>query len=192
MKSKKRIVTGIVVSLSLVLAIVGYQIADRRIVAEVKSSEANVKLYDNVNDLMKDTSLVVEATITSNSKQIDLINEYNDSYTLTEVVIDKIIKDDKKSPVTANNATVIEPVSIVDNGVIPGKTMLTMDEYTKLVPGAKYILFLNWSEQRNAYWIHALYQGKINIDGKDLRERDLYLHDDGFKKLKDSAFSNLK
>ncbi|MBD2864129.1 hypothetical protein [Paenibacillus oceani] len=104
MKSKKRIVTGIVVSLSLVLAIVGYQIADRRIVAEVKSSEANVKLYDN----------------------------------------------------------------------------------------AKYILFLNWSEQRNAYWIHALYQGKINIDGKDLRERDLYLHDDGFKKLKDSAFNNLK
>jgi len=192
MKSKKRIVTGIVVSLSLVLAIVGYQIADRRIVAEVKSSEANVKLYDNVNDLMKDTSLVVEATITSNSKQIDLINEYNGSYTLTEVVIDKIIKDDKKSPVTANNATVIEPVSIVDNGVIPGKTMLTMDEYTKLVPGAKYILFLNWSEQRNAYWIHALYQGKINIDGKDLRERDLYLHDDGFKKLKDSAFSSLK
>ncbi|MEF3313710.1 hypothetical protein PV433_32990 [Paenibacillus sp. GYB004] len=84
MKSKKRIVTGIVVSLSLVLAIGGYQIADRRIVAEVKSSEANVKLYDNVNDLMKDTSLVVEATITSNSKQIDLMNEYNDSYTLTE------------------------------------------------------------------------------------------------------------
>lgn len=69
---------------------------------------------------------------------------------------------------------------------------MSMDEYTKLVPGAKYLLFLNWSEQRNAYWIHALYQGKINLDGKDQNEKELYLHHAEFKKLKDSVTNKLK
>lgn len=151
-----------------------------------------MKIYDSVDDLMKDVSLVVEVTVTSHSKQIDLNNEYHDSYTLTDVRIDKIIKDAGSKTATGQHVTVIEPVFIVDNGVIPGKTLMSMDEYTKLVPGAKYLLFLNWSEQRNAYWIHALYQGKINLDGKDQNEKELYLHHAEFKKLKVSVTNKLK
>jgi hypothetical protein len=184
-------ITGIV-TFTLLLALVAYQIADRRIVAEAIPSDANLIIYDHADDIMKDASLVVEATATSHSKQVDLNHEYHDSYTLTEVTVDKVIKDAKSEAATGKPFTVIEPIFIVDNGVAPGKTVMSMGEYTKLVPGAKYILFLNGSDQQNAYWIHASYQGKINPDGKDQRKKDLYLRHANFKKLKDSVMEKLK
>jgi hypothetical protein len=169
-----------------VILVFAYFIADQR-VEEQQAGHFNVILYDNVEMIQKDSELVIEAIITTNSKEIiNKTGEFLEGFTFTDVKIDKVIKDESKQ----NNGTivtVIEPVFTIDNGIVPGKTQMVMDDYRKMVPEAKYILFLNWSEEKHAYWIHALHQGKVNIDGKDAKEQLLASNNVMYQKLRNSV-----
>ncbi|WP_281886796.1 hypothetical protein [Paenibacillus sp. YYML68] len=183
---KKKLV-ALVASLALIGGL-SYHYADQKIVAEAWYGEYNHAIYDNVDDLYKDSTLVVSVTATSNTKELSEQNfEYTDRYSVTEVNIDKVIKDQNNAVANSSSIPIIERAFTVDNGIVPGKTKLVADGYTTLVPGNKYILFLNWSEKRNAYWIHAVSQGKISIDGKDIKENKFASKDETFQKLKDSV-----
>ncbi|WP_240418065.1 hypothetical protein [Paenibacillus periandrae] len=164
-------------TLSALILVFGsvYFVADQSI-KEVTASSFNHKIYDSVNDLTNDSELVVEVTTTSNSKAVELVkNGFDDSYTLTDVKINKVFKDSQNT-VTGNvykSIPVIERFIVRDDGLKPGKTKFIADEYTSLQAGQKYLLFLVWSPERKAYWINALNQGKFNIDNQDLKELNL-------------------
>lgn len=171
-------------------AYLSYDALDNRITGRSISTQYDVATYENVDDLAKDTTLIVEATATGDTKEINYkgAGDLPDGYTLHGVKITKIIKDTTgKGEKIGNTIQLVEPIRTMDNGLMQGKTLLLAEDYTPVKENAKYIFFLNWSDTRNAYWIHALYHGKINIDGKDTEEQNMVTHHAGFKKLVESV-----
>ncbi|WP_127585538.1 hypothetical protein [Paenibacillus koleovorans] len=187
---KKSIVISSVLALSIIGT--GYYFADQRIVKEEIGALYNHAVYEDADQLAKDVSLIIEATPTSINKETVKTGDYTDSYTVTEVKVNKVFKNTTGKEQNPKTVPVIERFFTVDNGLVPGKTKILADEYSPLLSGQKYVLFLNWSEENQAYWIHALNQGKINIDGSDLGEKSLAEQDDRFMKLKDSALKKFK
>ncbi|MCR8644876.1 hypothetical protein NV379_19670 [Paenibacillus sp. N1-5-1-14] len=184
MKAKKLIAYSI---LSLGILGASYFIADQRIVDEKIGIFYDHAVYDDADKLSDEVSLIVSVTPTTDNKEVFEGGEYNDSYTITNVTVDKIYKNSNDNTNSLENLAVIERFFTVDNGLNPGRTKILGEGYTPLIPGKKYILFLNWSNERQAYWIHAVNQGKINIDGQDTREISLESHDDRFKILRESV-----
>jgi hypothetical protein len=85
----------------------------------------------------------------------------------------------------------IEPIYTVDNRIVPGKTLIVAEDYSPILESGKYLFFLNWSEEKQAYSIHALYQGKINIDNTDIQEDKVAIRNPSFRKLKESVITKL-
>lgn len=66
-----------------------------------------------------------------------------------------------------------------------------MGEYHKSVAGARYIFFLSWDEKKGAYWVNALHQGKMNIDGKDTVETGVANRLPAYQQLKEAVLHRL-
>ncbi len=148
--------------------------------------EANYKVYNNVSEMVDDADIIMRATITDDSQNIlNTQDGFTDGYTLTKVHVDKIIKGDKS--LENSYFTVSEPTYVVENGIRPGKTRFSYEEYSKLVSGSKYFLLLKQSEGN--YWVNALHQGKYNIDNTDKKEKELYSKNQNFKILKDDILN---
>lgn len=174
----------------LIILGVGYYFADQRIVGKGIYASFDHAVYESVYEISNKSDLIVEVTATNNTKEkVAMIanNQIQDRYSVTQVKVDKIIKDPSNTILVNDSLPIIELFFTVDQGIKPGKEKLFGEEYTALVPGSKYVLFLNWSEKRNAYWIDAVNQGKINIDGTDKAEEELANQNESFKKLKDSV-----
>ncbi|MVP00557.1 hypothetical protein [Paenibacillus lutrae] len=189
MKNRRLLITCV---LTLGIMGSGYYIADQRVIGEETGAVYNHEVYEDVDKLISDVSLVVEVIPTSTNKEIVKEKEYVDSYTLTDVKVNKVLKNSTDKAEVPQILPVIERFFTVDNGIKPGRTKIIADEYTPLIPGNRYILFLNWSEEKQAYWIHALNQGKINMDGHDEKEKNEAARNERFKNLQESAFSKFK
>jgi hypothetical protein len=129
----------------------------------------------------------VLATFTTKSKDVIIEGEYLDGYSLTDIEIIKEIKNDGQ-PLNGKNITIIEPTFSVENKFPDvGKTQFYSEDYRKAAPEATYLLFLNWDEKKEAYWVHSLHQGKFNVDQKDLKEKEIEDHNEQFKALKEDV-----
>lgn len=151
-------------------------------------------IYENVDDLKKDTQLVFEGSPTKNLKEFKGKDKdgFEDGYSIREIKVTKVFKDETGKNID-NNKTInlIEPIYTVDNGIVPGKTLIVAEDYSPILESGKYLFFLNWSEEKQAYWIHALYQGKINIDNTYIQEDKVALRNPSFRKLKECVRTKL-
>jgi hypothetical protein len=160
---------------------------DRTTIKEAPLGHFNHAIYDNAKDLSDDVELVVLATVTTKSKDVIIEGEYLDGYSLTDIEIIKEIKNDGQ-PLNGKNITIIEPTFSVENKFPDlGKTQFYSEDYRKAAPEATYLLFLNWDEKKEAYWVHSLHQGKFNVDQKDLKEKEIEDHNEQFKALKEDV-----
>lgn len=156
--------------LTVVIATSGYVYADRTTVTTVSCSLANVIQYKCVDGLEVDSSLLVKVKVGNTaSKQVG-DGTGGDAYTLTDVQIIQLIKDMGGLVKDGQTVTVIEPMYQIEDGLKPGKTYCAIDLYTALVHGAEYLLSLHWHDKKQAYEIHALHFGKINLDNRDREE----------------------
>ncbi|MEI7028430.1 hypothetical protein [Paenibacillus sp. y28] len=177
-----------VITLITLTLVAVYLVADHYYVKEVEASHADYKVYNSVEELAQDVPLIVEVTATPNTKEFKNENsEYLEGYALTEVIINKVHKDDYHKIKTEDRLPVIERFFTMENGVLPGKTRYLVENYTGLQAKSKYLLFLTWSEERQGYWIQAVHQGKINIDGQDKKEQAVESHEPRFQELKKSV-----
>ena len=178
-----------IVAVLLVLSFVSYYVyLDRTIIKEEPLGAFNYAVYENANDLYDDVELVVLATVTSETKDVIIEGEYLDGYSLTKVKIIKELKNEGAPIDKKNSITIIEPAFSLENKFPNlGKTQFYSEDYRKAAPDVNYLLFLNWDEKKEAYWVHALHQGKINVDQKDSKEIAIQEHNEQFKTLKEDV-----
>lgn len=151
-------------------------------------AKANHIIFETVEELYNDSDLIVVGEVLED--KVNYAAEYNSDtimlsdpfvgFTSTNIKINKVIKADavRQEEYNKKNVNVLEPLFIRDN------TLFTYEDYTELVEGAKYILFLKYSEKHKAYWGNSIYQGKYNIDNKDIKEKGLEIQNQHYKDLK--------
>lgn len=160
---------------------------------DIIEAKANHLIFETVEELYSDSDLVVVGEVLKNkvnyagqisNESLKVSNPF-DGFTLTNIKVSKILKADAERLVEVDNknVNVLEPLFIRDN------TVFTFEDYTELVEGANYILFLKYSEEHKAYWVNTLYQGKYNIDNKDKKEKSLEFNNQHFKELKDQVIN---
>jgi hypothetical protein len=184
-KGMKRI-TKMTISAAFLATIAtgGYIAADQTIVKKVSGDGFYVS-YDNIEDRIAGADLIVKAKVTGNHKNVSYDQGGLPSgYTLTEIKVGKVIKGENLEEKTIN---IREPYITLDNGLIPGKTELTWEDYTKLQSNAQYILFLTWSEATQTYDVSSGNEGKYNMDNKDLPEEQASLKAPRYKNLRDAV-----
>ncbi len=145
----------------------------------------NYITFDHIDDLKKASKAVVVAEPTGHWKNVIQGKGMGENgYTLTEVTVSRVMKNDKNVPISKNqNVWVTEPYYTKDRGIVPGKFKKTTDEYAEMKKNKKYVLFLAWDQRSNTYGVFTGAQGKYNIDGTDLEEEE---------KLKDSHLKDMK
>jgi hypothetical protein len=172
------------------LLVGGYFVADKNIV-QAQSAEAYYISYENVADRVQNADMIIEATL-AGTPQNFVVNDkdgFISGYTLSNIQINKVFKGNAKFS-AGQSINIREPYFVVENGLMPGKTELTMEDYTKMQQDSRYILFLQWNEANNVYDISSLHEGKFNIDGKDVKEVEKSTHNVQYKKLKDAVIEN--
>jgi len=91
-----------------------------------------------------------------------------DFYTLTEIKIEKIIKQPDSLVLNLSQTLeVIEPITVIDEGK-SGKVKLARDNYLELRRGSRYILFLKKGLGVDNYFVINRNLGKFNLDGTDV------------------------
>ncbi|WP_426449621.1 hypothetical protein ACP26L_31870 [Paenibacillus sp. S-38] len=193
MKSKKIVVIASICAVCFGGAFSVNAALDNKVTGKEHNVSYDMITYDDIDQLSKDTSLIVEVNVTKNiiEKQITTAGNYQETYMQREVKINKVYKNEANK--TLNKViNIIEPFHYVDNGVIPGKTLVSAEKYEPLKENSKYVLFLNWSEERQAYWIHSVYYGKVNLDDTDEFQKTLYANDEKYKKVVEGVRSKFK
>ncbi|MCA0754247.1 hypothetical protein KP806_04250 [Paenibacillus sp. N4] len=167
-----------------------YVKADQKItVVEGASSQAWLIPYEDAESLTNDVDLVVTGTVMPGMSQtisIPSVAGGSRHYTATEIKVEQVLKNNGQA---AENQTlpIVEPTYIIDKGLVPGKIEFPLEHYRKALPGGKYLLFLKWSDNLQKYWVHAGYQGKYNLDGKDVREMELSVEIPKYVQLKEKV-----
>lgn len=129
----------------LLLAILGYAVADQRTVGSVV--EVDCYIYDSAQELVDDSDLVVTGyPLTSVNHMAATPEGYTDqSHTLTDFRISTVLKasaPDTKKICTGETIVVIEPTYLYERGVLPGVIRFSIDGYQQMKPGTEYILCL--------------------------------------------------
>lgn len=190
---KKKISVGLVVTLLFTLGI--YVYAEKPIEKEGIIS-ADHLIFEDYKDALKYSDLVLEVTATDNSVNVIEDNpDFETGHTLTKVVVNRVIeqkpeREDNYSLEEGSTIDVMEPTYTITNGAEPGVIRLNYEDYTRIEADSKYILFLVWDENREAYWINSLEQGKFNIDNSDKRERSVAGVSEQYEKLKEDVLRN--
>lgn len=155
---------------------------------------ANYMVYNDIEELENAVDLVVKVKSTGNSKNIepeapkenDLKAPNSFGYTVTDVEVLEVIKNKQNNPISINSTLqIVEPTFISEYE--SRKIRHSWEDYTSLENSKKYLLFLVWSDEKDAYEIHGLHQGKMNIDGKDTKEQEKENHNENYKALKEQA-----
>ena len=131
-------------------------------------ADAKVDYYGNLNDVEKETEvIVVGKKIKQNSSKIqkNKNNGYvNGVYTISNFKIEKVIK---------GNFKVGDVIDVFESAGIDEKTgkIYHIEGYELMEKDEKYLLFLRHSETDPWYMISGLKFGKISLSGKkgDLR-----------------------
>lgn len=173
--------TRIFVMVAVLVLLVVYFVADMLIEHRIEVTGDHA-VYEKLEDLEQDSTLIISATVIGNQKNVI----YSDGapelgYTKTEVMVQHVYKGDSTKQGTVYS--VAEPYYSVNRSIEPGRDVIYYEGYTPLINGSRYILFINDSSGIN--WIHALYQGKYNIDNTDMQEQKLWMNID-------SIYSNLR
>lgn len=184
------------ISFLVIVVLIGtYLIIDLTYVKSEKIS-ADHLIFENYKEAIEASDAVVEVTASADSKNVlNKRPEYTTGYTETTVKINRVFEN-KNDNVGAEllentNITVLEPTYTISNGIMPGATQFNYEGYTKLVDKATYVLFLKWDKIRESYWIHALEQGKFNVDDKDKFEKALVNESSQYEILKQDVLETL-
>lgn len=176
----------------LLLACIVFFVIDKNFITETSHHDLGYVKYDNLEDLEKDVDLIIigqkkgESSVKTTQQ-----DEFSDSWVYTDIKINKVIKNESgKELKTGDLINVREPFQIVDKAI--GKEKIFYADYTEIQPNSKYILMLNWNEKENNFDVHALEQGKYNIDEKDGKEKNKYNENKGYGKLKNELKTKYK
>lgn len=173
----------------IIIALI-YLLLDLKIVKYQSISFSDSMIFNSYAELEKFSPIIVEVEATNESVPY-VIQEpsFERKVTKTKVIVDNVIKGELIDGITDDTITVIENFYMQDNGILPGRTIMAYGEYTNLVPGAKYLLHLAWSELREGYWM-VTDIGKINLDGMDLLEKQIVERNPNFNLLKTEALAS--
>ncbi|PRO64488.1 hypothetical protein [Alkalicoccus urumqiensis] len=150
--------------LTIVLLISGFLIADRSMVNEGRIEAENV-LFENAEEAAAASDLVLEVRATERSTSIEEgENGFGIGHTLTDVEVLNVLEN-KTNEDPDSMLTVAEP--FVESERIIGKEVTTYGNYTPLKHDDTYILFLDWGENIQNYWINSLEQGQIPLDKQE-------------------------
>lgn len=157
-----------------------------------------VILYESIDELEQtpDVHLIVKATVTSHSvpRTIKTSTTANPPLhyrvTATEAVIEEVIRQDRNVR-EGDVITILEPTYAADSDhlLLPGTKEYPLHSYRKALAKRTYLFYLSWNEAQHAYEVHADYQGKYNLDGRDFRERDFEQMNAGYRSLKEAVLA---
>jgi hypothetical protein len=174
----------IIVFAIVVIAIVSYYIADTIIVIQ-SSLPCYYASFSNVDDRIEATQLIIEATLVGEPENIlDYKDEFRSGYTLSNVKINRMLKDTSGKLEIGDVIQIQEPYYIVDRRFKPGKLEIGYGDYTKIEKSKSYILFLNWHKGLNIYGISSLHEGKYNLDSLDKLELEKSSRNENYGNLK--------
>ncbi|KGA97928.1 hypothetical protein AJ85_12900 [Alkalihalobacillus alcalophilus ATCC 27647 = CGMCC 1.3604] len=164
-------------------------------------SHANVLEYESLEELEKEVDLVIEAQVIGNSKNVKNPTEVKESpyqlenpyvgYTTTDIKVKKVLIEDVQRQKLTNPEKIIqiiEPMYQVEGE----NTIITFNDYSPLMKGNNYILFLTWHEEREQYEIHALSKGKYSVDGTDTDEEKLTKDNKNYQDLRKQVIDKYK
>lgn len=156
------------------------------------SLEGDYKGYSTEQSLSEAAELIVVASPTQDfgdrvhkTTFYPKTNALQDIYTLTNINIEKVIKGPSNID---KNISIVEPIGLVQE--IDGLKKISIESYTEMKKGNKYIIFL----RKNTYGDYSVINmqfGKFNLDGQDKddeKSEDKELKDSLKKKINDKYF----
>ncbi|MEF2244211.1 hypothetical protein [Paenibacillus sp. IITD108] len=179
------------------LIIAGIYIYADNTVEKAATISADHIIFETYDDALKYSDIVLEVTATENFKNIINKNSgYSTGYTASEVEINKVFENRHKEQggillKEGEIIKILEPTYTVSNGIAPGVTRFNYEDYIKMEPQRKYVLFLKWDDKRKAYWVNSLEQGKFNVDNTDKRELLMSSGNTQYEKLKKDVMDHL-
>lgn len=181
----KRKVLLISALLFLLLSAFVYLWADTMV--ETVRAHANHAVYEHLDSLNEAVDLIVLAKSTGDRENVVKGEGMSiHGYTMTEIEVQEILKNDSNTPIKSGDRIKIsEPYYIVEKGITPGKYKKTFNDYTEIQDDSWYILYLKWWEGSHSFAVHALSQGKYNVDGHDTLEAKTI--DSHVQRLKDEV-----
>lgn len=147
-----------------------YVIADHRVQTIVRTG--NYMIHDTEQALFDASELVVVARPTGRSRTVlEGDDPDRNGYTLTEIDVLAVLKSSARVDIRPHDRIhITEPYYVIDMGFKPGKQKVTVEDYTELQAGARYVLYLVWDPRSNTFGVYTGPQGKFNLDGLDWEE----------------------
>lgn len=177
-------------TLILVLFVGAYMIADRNIVETKNLHGGMMTTYDNYEERLEGSDLVVIAELAADPENI--LTPYGDGYPdghhLSKIKISQVIKGGEDFP--EKEIEIREPYFTIDKGIAPGKDEMFYGDYTKMEKGNEYLLFLSWVEEWGQHGIASAHEGKFNLDGKDLAEQQVVQENEKLQSLRMAIFND--
>jgi len=170
------------VSVFLVIALVTYYTTVYMSVSNV-NVQGNYMTYRTIDELDKAADLIIIGSPTVDFE--DRIHEVKyfpdgviqDYYTLTDITIEKIIKEPNDSSIKQGNTIqIVEPIGLVQS--IIGKQKMKIEGYDEMLKDNRYIIFLK-KNSNGVYSIINMNSGKFNMtaDNEDqIIDRNMVLN----------------
>ncbi|MEK5061808.1 hypothetical protein BK126_28305 [Paenibacillus sp. FSL H7-0326] len=150
---------------------------------------ADHAIFENYQDALSLSQVVAEVVATDNSENVITDeNGFTTGHTRTEVQVNKVFEN-KSGNEIGESINVLEPTYIAEGE--EGPTRFNYEEYTKMEPGLKYVVFLVWNEKKQGYWISSLEQGKFSLDNSDKAEMSLLAENSQYEVLKNDVIQTL-
>ena len=177
---------------AIVLLALTHPFIDSRWTPYQMASEIDPPAFNRLDALVHYSPVIVEINAVRGS-ETDRSNEAR-PVTKTNVIVSNVIKDGMKQGIREGDSiTVLEGYYAVDRpGFLPGRTLFTYGNYTRLLPNATYLLFLLWSDANQAYSLIPGHAGKMNLDGKDRDETRYESQSSSYSKLKSEAIARYR
>lgn len=185
---KERKFWGVVGSLvvSLIALVVVVVVSMYHLFGYTYQKDIEIERFQTAAELSAVSPIIVKATATADAAPYNL--PY-DQYTKTKVTIDEVLQDESGTLQPGGTMTVLEQYWIRGRAMFPKQTVYNGNYYSKLVPGASYLLYLVEAPQHDSYWTMAFHQGKFNLDRKDKLERRMEKKDPRYAELKQSVLA---
>ncbi|WP_052099023.1 hypothetical protein [Paenibacillus stellifer] len=140
------------------------------------SISASYIKQETVSELDKASELIIVGTATQSFDDREHIvttfydGSVQDFYTITDVLVDHVIKAPKDSVILKGDVlSIIEPISYLVSG--SDKKKITFEDYTELNQGDKSIIFLKKNTQ-GQYGVINMNLGKFSLNSSDKLKKD--------------------
>ncbi|GGO09371.1 hypothetical protein [Saccharibacillus kuerlensis] len=164
---------------------------------EIKTSRisADHNIFENYEEALAASDVVAEVTATERSQNfVENLDGYPSGHTRTEVELNQVFTT-KNGEQLSGKLSILEPTYTAE---VQGELIqFSYEDYIKMVPGEKYVVFLVWREKDQGYWINALEQGKFSLNNPNTHESSITSdisndpESSQYKKLKDDVISHL-